>query len=147
MAAVTICSGFQAPKNKVWHCFHCFPIYFPWSDGTRCHNLSFLNIFSSIFYAWLIFFFLQITHINIHRNYLFWQRRHLSRNSVPHISCSYTNDKVSPLDSLRTCQSTFLFNLWNFLNLRSQRATPIYSKFCSRKNLFIFSKITYFFLH
>ena len=22
----------------------CFPIYFPWSDGTRCHDLSFLNI-------------------------------------------------------------------------------------------------------
>ena len=20
--------------------FHCFPIYFPWSDGTRCHDLS-----------------------------------------------------------------------------------------------------------
>ena len=32
------------PKNKVWHCFHCFPIYLPWSDGTRCHDLSFLNI-------------------------------------------------------------------------------------------------------
>ena len=32
------------PKNKVWHCFHCFPIYFPWGDGTRCHNLSFLNV-------------------------------------------------------------------------------------------------------
>ena len=31
------------PKNKVWHCFHCFPIYFPWSDGTRCHDLRFLN--------------------------------------------------------------------------------------------------------
>ena len=30
------------PK-KVWHCFHCLPIYFPWSDGTRCHDLSFLN--------------------------------------------------------------------------------------------------------
>ena len=25
MAAVTICSDFGAPKNKVWHCFHCFP--------------------------------------------------------------------------------------------------------------------------
>ena len=25
------------PKNKVWH---CFPIYFPWSDGTRCHDLE-----------------------------------------------------------------------------------------------------------
>ena len=33
MAAVTICSDFGAQKNKVWHCFHCFPIYFPWSDG------------------------------------------------------------------------------------------------------------------
>ena len=35
---------FGAPKNKVWHCFHYFPIYFPWSDGTRCHDLSFLNV-------------------------------------------------------------------------------------------------------
>ena len=34
----------EPPKNKVWHCFHCFPIYFPWSDGTRCHDLHFLNI-------------------------------------------------------------------------------------------------------
>ena len=33
-----------APQNKVWHCFHCFPIYLPWSDGTRCHDLSFLNV-------------------------------------------------------------------------------------------------------
>ena len=34
MAAVTICSDFGAQKNKVWHCFHCFPIYFPWSDDS-----------------------------------------------------------------------------------------------------------------
>ena len=32
------------PKNKVWHCFHCFPIYLYWSDGTRCHDLSFINV-------------------------------------------------------------------------------------------------------
>ena len=25
-------------------CFHSFPIYLPWSDGTRCHDLSFLNV-------------------------------------------------------------------------------------------------------
>ena len=31
MAAVSICSDFGAPKNKVWHCFHFFPIYSPWS--------------------------------------------------------------------------------------------------------------------
>ena len=30
--------------NKVSHCFHCFPIYLPWSDGTGCHDLSFLNV-------------------------------------------------------------------------------------------------------
>ena len=41
---VTICSDFGAPKNKVWHCFHCFPLYFPWSDGARCHDLCFLNV-------------------------------------------------------------------------------------------------------
>ena len=34
----------EPQKNKVWHCFHCFPIYFPWSDGTRCHDLNFLNV-------------------------------------------------------------------------------------------------------
>ena len=44
MASVTICSEFGAPKNKVCHCFHCFPIYLPWSYGTRCHDLHFLNV-------------------------------------------------------------------------------------------------------
>ena len=44
MAAITIWSDFGAQKSKIWHYFHCFPIYFPWSDGTRCHNLSFLNV-------------------------------------------------------------------------------------------------------
>ena len=33
----------KPPQNKVSHCFHCFPIYFPWGDGTRCHDLSFLT--------------------------------------------------------------------------------------------------------
>ena len=34
----------EPPKNKVWQWFHCFPIYFPWSGGTRCHDLCFLNV-------------------------------------------------------------------------------------------------------
>ena len=32
------------PKKIVCHCFHCFYIYLPWSDGTGCHDLSFLNV-------------------------------------------------------------------------------------------------------
>ena len=44
MAAVTIYSDFGAQKDKVCHCFHCFPICLSWSDGTGCHDLSFLNV-------------------------------------------------------------------------------------------------------
>ena len=32
------------PKKTVCHCCHCFPICLPWSDGTSCHDLSFLNV-------------------------------------------------------------------------------------------------------
>ena len=32
------------PQKKVCHYLHCFPIYLPWSDGTRCHDLSLLNV-------------------------------------------------------------------------------------------------------
>ena len=34
----------EPPKNKVGHCFHCFSIYLHCSDGTWCHDLSFLNV-------------------------------------------------------------------------------------------------------
>ena len=33
-----------SPRNEVCHCFHCFPIYLPWSDGTGCHDLNYLNV-------------------------------------------------------------------------------------------------------
>ena len=32
------------PKKIVSHCFHYFPIYLQWNDGTRCHDLSFLKV-------------------------------------------------------------------------------------------------------
>ena len=41
----------EPPQNKVCHCFNCFPIYLPLSDGTRCHDLSFLNVLSQIFHS------------------------------------------------------------------------------------------------
>ena len=43
MAAVTLCSDLGAQENKICHCFNFFPFYLPGSDGTRCHDLSFLN--------------------------------------------------------------------------------------------------------
>ena len=41
-------SWLQSPSAVIWEptkivcdCFHHFPNYMPWSDGTRCHDLSF----------------------------------------------------------------------------------------------------------
>jgi len=44
MAAVTVHSDFGAQENKICHCYHFSPIYLPRSDGTRCHDLSFLKV-------------------------------------------------------------------------------------------------------
>ena len=47
----------EPPQNKVCHCFHCFSIYLPWSDGTRCHELRFLNVeFQARFFTLLFHF-------------------------------------------------------------------------------------------
>ena len=31
-------------EHKISLCFHCFHIYLQWSDGTGCHDVSFLNV-------------------------------------------------------------------------------------------------------
>ena len=49
----------EPPKIKVGHDFHCFPIYFSWVDGTRCHDLNFLNVdFEATFFT-LLFHFIR----------------------------------------------------------------------------------------
>ena len=34
----------EPKKKEVSHCFHCFPIYLPGSDGNGCHDVSVLNV-------------------------------------------------------------------------------------------------------
>ena len=34
----------ESKKIKFLTCFHSFPMYLPWSNGTRCHDLHFLNV-------------------------------------------------------------------------------------------------------
>ena len=46
VAAVTVHSNFAVQENKVCHCFHIFPIYLPWSDETRGHDLKFFECLS-----------------------------------------------------------------------------------------------------
>ena len=40
------------PKKLKSHCFHCFPIYMPWSNGTGSHDLSFFEywVLSQLFH-------------------------------------------------------------------------------------------------
>ena len=42
-AAVTIRSDLGGQENKICHCFHFFPSYLPWIDGTGCHDLRFFS--------------------------------------------------------------------------------------------------------
>ena len=41
MAAVTVHSDLGAQEKKICCCFHFLPIYLPWRDGTRYHDLGF----------------------------------------------------------------------------------------------------------
>ena len=75
----------EPPKNKVWHCFHCFPIYFPWSDRTGCHDLTVIrNVLEVLCLGSWIFFFL----LN-----LYWKCHYLSCNfpeaHIANVICHY----------------------------------------------------------
>ena len=59
MAAITICSDFGAQKIKISHSFHSFSISLPWSDGTGCHDLSFLNVELYANFFTLLFHFIK----------------------------------------------------------------------------------------
>ena len=73
---VTIFSDFGAQENKICHCFHFLPFYLPWSDGTRCHDLSFsVRALSQLFHSALSpssrgslvpLHFLQLELYNLH---------------------------------------------------------------------------------
>ena len=53
MAGFTVSSDYGVQESKICHCFQIFPFYLPWSGGTRCHDLHFLNIefLSQIFHS------------------------------------------------------------------------------------------------
>ena len=44
MDTVTVHSDFWAQENKIYHCFHFFTFYLPWSGETRCHDIIFLDV-------------------------------------------------------------------------------------------------------
>ena len=60
MAAVTSTVILESKNIKVCHSFHCLPIYLPWSGGTRCHDLWFMNVeFEASFFSLTYFTFMK----------------------------------------------------------------------------------------
>ena len=59
MAAVTFLSDLWAQENNICHCIYFFPFYLPWSDGTECHDLSFLNVESQASIFTFLFTFIK----------------------------------------------------------------------------------------
>ena len=75
----------EPPQNKV---SHCFPIYFPWSDGTGCHDLSFLNVsfkptfsLSSFTFIKRLFSSSSLSAINVVYHLHIWGYWYFSRQS------------------------------------------------------------------
>ena len=54
------------PKKIVSHYFYCFPIYLPCSDGSGCHDFSFLNI--------------ELVTLRTAKKYLSWDKHHFVLN-------------------------------------------------------------------
>ena len=114
MAAVTICSDFRAHKNKVSHCFHFLPIYLPWSDGTRCHDLSFLNV--EYFFYFILFFSFTILywfwHISkwIHHRYTCVPRPEPSSLLPPHTIPLGHPSALSPFTFIKKLFSSSLLS-------------------------------------
>ena len=110
MAAVTICNDFGVQENQVCHCFHCFPIYLPWGDGTGClilvfwmlsfkptfslshfpfikrpfsiSSLSAIRVVSSAYLRWMIFFSTILIPAVLHpAQHFSWCTLHISKIS------------------------------------------------------------------
>ena len=80
MAAVTICSDFRAPQNKVCHCFHCFPIYLLSDAKKQSFNFYIMRIFwwQKITFLWALWGFRLQKITNIY----FWSGSKDQCNSV-----------------------------------------------------------------
>ena len=83
------------PKKIVCHCFHCFPIYLPGSDGTWCHDLS----------CWFFFFFFNWRIIAL-QNFIFCQ-------TSTWISHRYTSSPSHPSRFIQNSCLSFLSHTAN----------------------------------
>ena len=86
---VAICSDFGNQSNKICHGFHCFAIYLPWIDGTRFHDLHFLNVeFLANFFTLTFIKRLFSSSLSAIRVYTWTSTNGQHRNQIDYILCS-----------------------------------------------------------
>ena len=76
MIAVTIHGDFGA-SYKICHFFHSLPLCLPWSNGTRCHDLSFLNVELNPAFSFSAFTFIKRCLVSLHFLPLEWYHLHI----------------------------------------------------------------------
>ena len=68
---------FGAQESKVYHCFHCFPIYLPRNGGTRYHDLNFLNVEFQASFSLSSFTLIKRLLVPLHFLPLEWYNLHI----------------------------------------------------------------------
>ena len=120
MAAVTIHSDSGAQENKIYHCFHFFPFYLPWSDGLDTMISYFLML---IFKPTFSFYFFTLI------------KRFFSSSSLPAIrmvSSAYLGLLIFlPANLIPSCASSsmafhIMYSAYK-LNIPYQKLTCFYS--------------------
>ena len=131
MAAVTICSDFGAQKNRVSHCFHCFPIYLPWSDGPAAMILVFWMLSFKPTFSLSSFTFIKRLF-----GHEFEQTQADSEGLRNLACCSSWNRKESDMTEWLNNNNIHLYPLFLIsFSFRPPQSTELYSRF---------SLVTYF---
>ena len=87
------------PKKKVCHCFHCFPIYLPWSDG--------LNAMISIFQ--MLSFTLSMLYLKFHLESILLDLFYIEHLHLNWWLIFYSLFTISNLFSVCLVSNQFLF--------------------------------------
>ena len=122
-------------------CFHYFPIYLPWSDETRCHDLSFLNgefkptfSLSSSSFIKRLFSFSSLSAIRVVSSayltlFIFLPAVLIlaCASSSPEFCIMYSAYKLNKQgDNIQPWRTPF--PIWNHFNSRKQMYNPIKKK-------------------
>ena len=95
---------FWSLKNKI--CHYSLPIYLPWSDGTRCHNFSFLNVELLLLLLLLLLLFSTL---------LFYLQQEL-----------FSSSSFSAIREVSSLYLRLLIFLWAILILASDSSSPAF---------------------